>query len=105
MKPVEFTLDNRIPPRPKDLTAEKIESKMRFIYPGDVITFDSYKTCYTQDKANRYGSTVKATGTVVENHGGYLAVKLRGGLIEYVNYFGIESVNGVRFSGYSKLRR
>ena len=99
------TQKGAVPPRPQDLTVEKILDRMKTIYRGDKITFDSYKECYAANQVDRHGSTIKATGTVVENCGGYLIVKLKRGLLETVNYFGIESVNGHRFPGYSKLRR
>ena len=90
-----------VAPGPMDLTADKIEERMAYIHPGDVITFDSMKECYTADQVDRYTATIKATGEVVENCGGYLMVKLRRGLLESVNYFGIESVNGVKFRWYT----
>ena len=91
-------------PGPRDLTAEKIESRMAFIKPGDKVRFDSYKECYSLEQLDRHGNTIKVIGTVVENHGGYLAVRLRKGLIEYVNYFSIESVNDKHFVGYSVVK-
>lgn len=90
-------------PKPEHLTPNKIENKMKFIKPGDIVTFDSMKECYTSDQLNRYSATIRATGEVVENCGGYLMVKLQRGVLESVNYFGIFAVNGIRFSGYSKL--
>lgn len=90
-----------VAPGPTDLTEDKIEERMAFIQPGDIITFDSMKECFTTDQVNRYTATIKATGEVVENCGGYLMVKLRRGLLESVNYFGIESVNGVKFRWYT----
>ena len=94
----------RVSPGPMDLTPEKIESRMEFIKPGDKIGFDSQKECYVAEQLDRHVSTIKATGTVIANYGGYLAVKLRRGVIEYVNYFGIESVNGKHFVGYSVVK-
>ena len=94
--------DNRaVAPGYHDLTADKIVERMEFIQPGDVITFDSMKECFSADQIDRYTATIKATGEVVENCGGYLMVKLRRGLIESVNYFGIESVNGIKFRWYT----
>lgn len=103
MKNVPTTRFERVPPGPMDLTPEKIESRMEFIKPGDKIRFDSQKECYVAEQVDRL-STIKATGTVIANYGGYLAVKLRRGVIEYVNYFGIESVNGKHFVGYSVVK-
>lgn len=90
-----------VAPRPEHLTADKIEKRMEFIKPGDLIHFDSMKECYESKHVDRYASTIHATGEVVENCGGYLMVKLRNGLLESVNYFGIFAVNGLRFCGYS----
>lgn len=89
-------------PRPLDLTEDKIMKRMSRIYVGDVIRFDSQKECFTADQVDRHSSTIKAEGTVVEHCGGYVMVKLRRGLIESVNYFDIESVNGHSFPGYIK---
>lgn len=90
-----------VPPRPQDLTADKIVERMAFIKPGDYVTFDSMKECFTSNQVDRFVATIKATGEVVENCGGYLMVKLRRGVMESVNYFGIESVNGVKFRWYT----
>jgi len=89
-----------IPPGPHDLTEEKILGRMANIHIGDVIQFDSQKECYTADQVDRHSSTIKARGVVEEHHGGYLMVRLRRGLLESVNYFGIQSVNGHSFPGY-----
>lgn len=91
----------RIAPLPTQLTADVIEERMAFIKPGDVVTFDSMKECFTSDQVDRFTATIKATGEVVENCGGYLMVKLRRGALESVNYFGIESVNGIKFRWYT----
>ena len=91
----------RIAPLPTQLTADVIEERMSFIKPGDVVTFDSMKECFTSDQVDRFAATIKATGEVVENCGGYLMVKLRRGVLESVNYFDIYAVNGLRFHGYS----
>ena len=91
----------RIAPLPTQLTADVIEERMSFIKPGDVVTFDSMKECFTSDQVDRFTATIKATGEVVENCGGYLMVKLRRGVLESVNYFGVESVNGVKFRWYT----
>lgn len=89
-----------IKPGPKDLTEERILKRMARIFVGDRIRFDSYKACYTADQVDRHGSTIKAEGTVIEHCGGYVMVRLRNGLIESVNYFDIEQVNGHGFPGY-----
>jgi hypothetical protein len=89
-----------IPPGPHDLTEEKILKRMANIYIGDVIQFDSQKECYTNDQVDRHSSTIKARGVVAEHCGGYLMVRLRRGLLESVNYFDIEKVNGHGFPGY-----
>ena len=89
-----------LPPGPNDLTAEIIADRMKNIYVGDKITFDSMKECFTALQVDRHNSTIKATGTVVENCGGYLMVKLKHGLLESVNYFAIESVNKKRWPWY-----
>lgn len=91
-----------VPPRPQDLTEQKIADRMAKIFPGDVIKFDSYKACYTADQVDRHGTTIKCLAPVIEHHGGYVVVKLRNGLTETVNYFDIESVNGHSFPGYIK---
>ena len=91
----------RIAPLPTQLNADVIEERMAFIKLGDVVTFDSMKECFTSDQVDRFVATIKATGEVVENCGGYLMVKLRRGVMESVNYFGIESVNGVKFRWYT----
>ena len=93
--------NSAVPPGPHDLTAKKIEERMKYIKPGDIIHFDSMKECYYSNQVDRHVTTVRATGEVVENCGGYLMVKLRRGVLESVNYFGIFAVNGSRFSGYS----
>lgn len=87
-------------PGPRDLTAEKILKRMRNIHIGDLIRFDSMKECYTGEQVDRHSATIKATGVVVEHCGGYVMVKLRNGVLESVNYFDIESVNGHGFPGY-----
>ena len=92
-------------PRECDLTAEKIVDRMKFIQPGDSVLFDSAKACYTADQLARHSAFIPATGIVEENNGGYLTVRLRGGLIEYVNYFAIQAVNNLRFHGYSRGKR
>lgn len=89
-----------LPPGPNDLTAEIIGERMSRIYVGDRITFDSVKECFISTQVDRGGSTIKASGTVVEHCGGYVMVKLRYGILESVNYFGIESVNGKRWPWY-----
>lgn len=89
-----------IPPRPQDLTEEKILKRMARIHIGDVIRFDSMKECFTADQVDRHSGTIKADGVVVEHCGGYVMVKLRRGLLESVNYFDIEKVNGHGFPGY-----
>ena len=89
-----------VPPGPRDLTEEKILKRMSKIRIGDTIKFDSMKECYTGDQVDRHSATIKATGTVVEHCGGYVMVKLRRGVLESVNYFDIESVNGHGFPGY-----
>ena len=90
-----------VPPRPQDLTADKIVERMAFIKPGDYVTFDSMKECYSADQLAR-NNTISANGEVVENCGGYLMVKLRRGLLESVNYYNIFAVNGLRFIGYTR---
>jgi hypothetical protein len=87
-------------PGPRDLTVEKILKRMERIHVGDVIRFDSMKECYTADQVDRHSATIKADGVVVEHCGGYVMVKLRRGLLESVNYFDIEKVNGHGFPGY-----
>lgn len=89
----------RVLPRECDLTAEKIVERMKFIRPGDSVLFDSAKACYTSDQVARHSALIPATGIVEENNGGYLTVRLCGGLIEYVNYFAIQAVNNLRFHG------
>lgn len=89
-----------VPPRPQDLTVDKIVKNMSDIRVGDIVTFESMKECYSSDQVARSGY-IRATGEVVENCGGYLMVKLQRGLLESVNYFGIYAVNGLRFYGYS----
>lgn len=90
-------------PGPKDLTAEKIEERMKKIRIGDVIGFNSYKEAYTTADVDRaIGSTIPAKAPVVEHHGGYVVVELHRGVKETVNYFDIESVNGIRWMGYVK---
>lgn len=89
-----------LPPGPNDLTAEKIGERMSRIFIGDKITFDSTKECFTADQVDRGSSTIKANGTVVEHCGGYVMVRLAHGLLESVNYLGIESVNGKRWPYY-----
>ena len=86
---------------PTQLTADVIEERMAFIQPGDTVTFDSMKECFVANQVDRFVATIKATGEVVENCGGYLMVKLRRGVLESVNYFGIESVNGIKFRWYT----
>ena len=88
-------------PGPKDLTEERLLKRMARIFVGDRIRFDSYKACYTADQVDRHGSTIKAEGTVVEHCGGYVMVKLNR-LLESVNYFDIEAVNGKRWPWYLK---
>lgn len=90
-----------VAPDSMHLTADKIVERMAFIQPGDVVTFDSMKECFSADQVDRFTATIKANGEVVENCGGYLMVKLRRGVLESVNYFGIESVNGVKFRWYT----
>ena len=87
-------------PRPQDLTEEKILKRMSRIHIGDVIRFDSQKECFSADQVDRHCATIKADGRVVEHCGGYVMVKLRRGLLESVNYFDIEKVNGHGFPGY-----
>ena len=91
-----------VPPGPNDLTEEKILKRMRDIHIGDVIRFDSQKECFTVEQVDRHSSTIKADGIVVEHCGGYVMVKLRHGVIESINYFDIEKVNGHGFPGYIK---
>lgn len=98
------TGEGYVPPRPQDLTADKIIDRMKTIHCGDKISFDSYKECYSSDQVDRHSRTIKATGTVVEHCGGYLMVKLRKGVLESVNYFDIEAVNGHRFQGFSRVK-
>ena len=90
-----------VAPDPMHLTADKIVERMAFIQLGDVVTFDSMKECFSADQVDRFTATIKANGEVVENCGGYLMVKLRRGVLESVNYFGIESVNGIKFRWYT----
>lgn len=90
-----------LPPGPNDLTAQKIADRMSKIYVGDRIVFDSMKACITSNQCDRHSSYVKATGTVVEHCGGYVMVKLNR-LLESVNYFDIEAVNGKRWPWYLK---
>lgn len=87
-------------PGPRDLTEEKILKRMSRIHIGDVIRFDSMKECFTADQVDRHSATIKADGVVVEHCGGYVMVKLRNGVLESVNYFDIEKVNGRGFPGY-----
>lgn len=87
-------------PGPNDLTAEKIAERMSRIFVGDKITFDSIKECFTASQVDRHGSTIKASGRVVEHCGGYVMVQLKHGLLESVNYFGIESVNNKKWPWY-----
>lgn len=87
-------------PGPQDLTEEKILKRMSSIHVGDVIRFDSMKECFTAEQVDRHSSTIKADGVVVEHCGGYVMVRLRNGIIESVNYFDIEKVNGHGFPGY-----
>ncbi len=89
-----------VKPGPKDLTAEKIEKMMQAVKVGDEITFDSMKECYLSNQVDRHNSTIKATATVVEHCGGYVMVRLRRGVLESVNYYGIQKVNGISFPGY-----
>ena len=89
-----------VPPRTQDLTEQKIADRMAKIFPGDMIKFDSYKEAYTASQVDRHGTTIKAVAPVVEHHGGYVMVRLRNGLLESVNYFDIQSVNGHSFPGY-----
>lgn len=97
------TGDNRlVPPRPQDLTPEKILDRMKNIKIGDEITFDSFKECFRAAQLDRHSATIKVTARVVEHCGGYLMVKLKRGILESVNYFDIEAVNGKRFIGYIK---
>jgi hypothetical protein len=91
-----------VAPGPRDLTEEKILKRMRDIRYGDVIRFDSHKECFTAEQVDRHSSTIKADGIVVENCGGYVMVNLRHGVLESVNYFDIEKVNGHGFPGYIK---
>ena len=88
-------------PGPHDLTEQKIADRMSKIYVGDRIVFDSMKACITSNQCDRHSSYVKATGTVVEHCGGYVMVKLNH-LLESVNYFDIEAVNGKRWPWYLK---
>ena len=89
-----------VPPRPQDLTEQKIADRMARIFVGDLIKFDSYKEAYTPSQVDRHGTTIKAVAPVVEHCGGYVMVRLRNGLLESVNYFDIQSVNGHSFPGY-----
>ena len=89
-----------VPPGPNDLTEQKIADRMARIFVGDMIKFDSYKEAYTASQVDRHGTTIKAIAPVVEHCGGYVMVKLRNGLLESVNYFDIQSVNGHSFPGY-----
>lgn len=89
-----------VPPRPQDLTEEKILQRMSRIFIGDMIKFDSHKECYTAWQVDRNSTTIKTVAPVVEHCGGYVMVRLRHGLLESVNYFDIESVNGHGFPGY-----
>ena len=90
-----------VDPGPNDLTPQKIAERMNRIYVGDRITFDSMKACVTASQCDRHSSYIKATGTVVEHCGGYVMVKLNR-LLESVNYFDIETVNGKRWPYYIK---
>ena len=96
--------DNKkpIPPGPRDLTEAKILKRMENVHIGDEIYFDSMKECYIGEQVDRHSSTIKAVGTVVEHCGGYVMVRLRNGVLESVNYFDIEKVNGHGFPGYIK---
>jgi hypothetical protein len=85
---------------PNDLTAHKIVDRMAHIMIGDEILFDSMKEAFDSTQVDRHSSTIKAVGTVVEHHGGWLLVRLARGLTEPVNYFGIEAVNGKRWNWY-----
>lgn len=87
-------------PGPRDLTEEKILKRMRDIHIGDVIRFDSMKECDIGSQVDRHSTTIKADGVVVEHCGGYVMVRLRRGILESVNYFDIEKVNGHGFPGY-----
>ena len=87
-------------PGPRDLTAEKIEERMSTIHLGDQILFDSMKECYDILQLDRHSSTIKAVGEVVEHCGGYVMVKLKRGVLESVNYFSIQAVNGKRWNWY-----
>ena len=89
-----------VAPRPQDLTEEKILRWMSRIHIGDVIRFDSMKECFTADQVDRHSSTIKADGIVTDIFGAYVSVQLHRGLTEYVNYYGIEKVNGHGFPGY-----
>ncbi len=89
-----------VPPRPCDLTVDKILDRMKNIHIGDKIKFDSMKECYTTSQLDRHSATIKTIAPVVEHCGGYVMVRLRNGLLESVNYFDIESVNGHGFPGY-----
>lgn len=89
-----------VPLRPQDLTEQKITDRMARIFVGDMIKFDSYKEAYTAAQVDRHGTTIKTVAPVVEHCGGYVMVKLRNGVLESVNYFDIESVNGHSFPGY-----
>ncbi len=89
-----------VPPRPQDLTEQKIADRMARIFVGDMIKFDSYKETYTAAQVDRHGTTIKTVAPVVEHCGGYVMVRLRNGVLESVNYFDIESVNGHSFPGY-----
>ena len=102
MKVVPIWNDRPVPPRPEDLTVEKIRDRMKDIKIGDEITFDSIKECFKAVEVDRYASTIKATASVVEHCGGYVMVRLRRGVLESVNYFDIQAVNGKRFIGYIK---
>ena len=77
-----------LPPGPNDLTAQKIADRMSKIYVGDRIVFDSMKACITSNQCDRHSS-------------GYVMVKLNR-LLESVNYFDIEAVNGKRWPWYLK---
>ena len=89
-------------PGPHDLTAKKIRDRMKRIKLGDVIRFDSIKECYGSEQMDRHSATIKANGVVVEHCGGYVMVRLHNGVLESVNYFDIEAVNGHSFPGYIK---
>lgn len=89
-----------VKPGPQDLTEEIILKRMSRIQVGDTIRFDSYKECFVAEQVDRHGMTIKAEGKVVEHCGGYVMVRLRRGLVESVNYFDVEAVNGRGFPGY-----